>query len=127
STWTRWPPPGAGCPPCSGARPAAGSPVPLPPGTMADMERRPPAPASATMTDIDDPQRIAAALEAACDGLGLPEGLRELLQRARDALRATCSDAEGAQLRYRALFDAVPDPVSILDERGIVLDLNKAG
>ena len=30
-------------------------------------------------------------------------------------------------MRYRALFDAVPDPVSILAEDGTVLDLNKAG
>jgi len=91
------------------------------------MKRRPPAPASDTVPDVDDPQRIAAALEAACDSPGLPGGMRELLERARDALRASSSDAESAQLRYRALFDAVPDPVSILDERGIVLDLNKAG
>src|SRR5690554_5236707 len=127
STWTRWPPPGAGWPRCSGARPAVGSAAPPSPRTMADMKRRPPAPASDTVPDVDDPQRIAAALEAACDSPGLPGGMRELLKRARDALRASSSDAESAQLRYRALFDAVPDPVSILDERGIVLDLNKAG
>ena len=32
-----------------------------------------------------------------------------------------------ADLRYRALFDAVPDPVSVLARDGTVLDLNKAG
>jgi diguanylate cyclase (GGDEF)-like protein/PAS domain S-box-containing protein len=30
-------------------------------------------------------------------------------------------------MRYRALFDAVPDPVSVLARDGTVLDLNKAG
>ena len=91
------------------------------------MGRRPPVQASASLPDVDDPQRIASALETACNNPDLPTGLRELLERARDALHAISSDAESAQLRYRALFDAVPDPVSILDEQGIVLDLNKAG
>ncbi|MEK5756848.1 PAS domain-containing protein, partial [Acinetobacter variabilis] len=47
--------------------------------------------------------------------------------RAREALLAARSGAEAAHLRYHALFDAVPDPVSILDAQGIVLDLNRAG
>ena len=42
------------------------------------------------------------------------------LHEAREALRIE-------QARYRALFDAVPDPVSILARDGTVLDLNKAG
>ncbi|MCD9027691.1 EAL domain-containing protein [Luteimonas sp. BDR2-5] len=75
----------------------------------------------------DDPQRIAAALDLACHDRDLPAHLKRLLAQARDALHATSRDALGAQLRYRALFDAVPDPVSILDERGTVLDLNRAG
>lgn len=50
-----------------------------------------------------------------------------LLSRARDELEAAAQDAETARRRYHALFDAVPDPVSILDENGIVLDLNRAG
>lgn len=91
------------------------------------MHGRPPLQASASPAGGDEPQRITSALEAACEHPDLPDHLRELLISARDALRATSSDAESAQLRYRALFDAVPDPVSILDERGIVLDLNKAG
>jgi len=39
-----------------------------------------------------------------------------------------CAQAlHSSHMRYVALFDAVPDPVSILSETGIVLDLNKAG
>ena len=37
------------------------------------------------------------------------------------------TSAETGPQRYRALFDAVPDPVSIIDWDGTVLDLNKAG
>ena len=37
--------------------------------------------------------------------------------------QASGAEADAAALRYHALFDAVPDPVSILDADGIVLDL----
>ena len=60
------------------------------------------------------------------DGTFLNSSTRALLQRARDALEASSRDAMAAALRYHALFDAVPDPVSIIDAQGIVLDLNKA-
>lgn len=79
------------------------------------------------LPDPDTPQRVVAAIDAACSNPSLPAELRELLVRARDALAAAGREAESADLRYRALFDAVPDPVSILDEQGIVLDLNAAG
>ncbi|WP_407351906.1 EAL domain-containing protein [Luteimonas sp. R10] len=82
---------------------------------------RPAAPADA------DPARLADALEAACRDQSLPAGIRDLLAAAGISLRTAKAGAESAQSRYRALFDAVPDPVSILDETGIVLDLNKAG
>jgi len=75
----------------------------------------------------DGTAQIAHALDTACRDLRIPAEVRVLLAGARDALRAASSDAETARLRYHALFDAVPDPVSILDEHGIVLDLNKAG
>ena len=75
----------------------------------------------------DGAAQIVASLEAACRDLSLPADTRALLCKARDALRAASAEAETARLRYHALFDAVPDPVSILDETGIVLDLNKAG
>ncbi|WP_052100927.1 sensor domain-containing protein [Novilysobacter arseniciresistens] len=68
-----------------------------------------------------------AALEDACRDPDLPEATRNLLQRAHAAVVAARTDADTARLRYHALFDAVPDPVSILDADGIVLDLNRAG
>ncbi|HLT44412.1 MAG TPA: EAL domain-containing protein, partial [Luteimonas sp.] len=85
------------------------------------------APGAADDDAAQDASRIAAALDDASRDPALPAPTRELLARAGDALRAAHSEAEAARLRYHALFDAVPDPVSILDERGIVLDLNRAG
>ena len=70
---------------------------------------------------------LAAALEAAGRDPLLPADTRGLLARAAAELRALAIDADAARSRYRALFDAVPDPVSILSEDGTVLDLNKAG
>ncbi|MBP3985134.1 EAL domain-containing protein [Pseudoxanthomonas helianthi] len=70
---------------------------------------------------------LAAALEAAGRDPVLPAETRDLLARAAIELRALAIDADAARSRYRALFDAVPDPVSILSEDGTVLDLNKAG
>jgi len=87
-----------------------------------------PLPEGATMPPANDgTAQIVASLEEACRDLSLPADARALFAKARDALRAASADAETARLRYHALFDAVPDPVSILDETGIVLDLNKAG
>lgn len=70
---------------------------------------------------------LAAALETAGRDPLLPADTRNLLVRAAAELRALAIDADAARSRYRALFDAVPDPVSILAEDGTVLDLNKAG
>ena len=70
---------------------------------------------------------VLAALAVASRDSALPEATRALLDQAGTALRSARADAESARLRYHALFDAVPDPVSILDESGIVLDLNRAG
>ncbi|MBJ6980944.1 EAL domain-containing protein [Luteimonas sp. MC1572] len=81
----------------------------------------------ALLSDNDGNAQVLAALDSACRDLSLPAHTREMLCHARDALQAASVDAEVARLRYHALFDAVPDPVSIIDEHGIVLDLNKAG
>ena len=75
----------------------------------------------------DDVPPLPDALATAADDPALPASVRALLRRAREALLAARADADAAHLRYQALFDAVPDPVSILDARGIVLDLNRAG
>ena len=74
-----------------------------------------------------EPAAVLAALDAALSSGAAGAGTRELLLQARHALRQALADGETARLRYHALFDAVPDPVSILSETGIVLDLNKAG
>lgn len=83
--------------------------------------------ATTTLSADDGTAQILATLDQSCRDPTLPANARELLAQARDALRAASADAQIARLRYHALFDAVPDPVSILSAEGIVLDLNKAG
>lgn len=75
-------------------------------------------------TDTTD---TLAALERAQRDPTLPADTRALLARAEAALRAAQTETESERMRYTALFDAVPDPVSIIDWDGTVLDLNKAG
>jgi len=75
----------------------------------------------------DGDAAILATLRAAVADASLPADARALFDQAHAALQAASAKAESAHLRYHALFDAVPDPVSILDESGIVLDLNRAG
>ena len=75
----------------------------------------------------DDGHSILAELEAASQEPSLSPSLRGLLCRAASALRSASADVEHAQMRYQALFHAVPDPVSVISADGIVLDLNKAG
>ena len=55
------------------------------------------------------------------------DALRSKLAEAEAALLAANAALEVERNRFRALFDAVPDPVSILGWDGTVLDLNKAG
>lgn len=85
--------------------------------------RRPDAtpPASADMAPT------LAALDRARGDAALDADTRALLERAHAALHTAIEETESERLRYTALFDAVPDPVSILDWDGTVLDLNKAG
>ena len=70
---------------------------------------------------------LLAALQATLTNPSLEPRLRALIEQARSALRTSIAETDEARRRYRALFDAVPDPVSILAEDGTVLDLNKAG
>ncbi|MEJ1095076.1 MULTISPECIES: EAL domain-containing protein [unclassified Pseudoxanthomonas] len=74
-----------------------------------------------------DTAAILLGLERASADTSLSEETRELLAAARTALLAARQDTETARQRYRNLFDAVPDPVSIIAEDGTVLDLNRAG
>ena len=72
-------------------------------------------------------QAALAALTAASVDTAHDPATRALFTQALAALRELLAQKEDALLSYRALFDAVPDPVSILAEDGTVLDLNKAG
>ncbi len=67
------------------------------------------------------------ALRRAGEDPALDADTRALLREAHAALLQANAATLSALARYRALFDAVPDPVSILAEDGTVLDLNKAG
>ena len=74
-----------------------------------------------------DPAQTLEALDRARSDPALPAETRDLLDRAHAALQGTLAEIESERMRYSALFDAVPDPVSIIAWDGTVLDLNKAG
>ncbi len=74
-----------------------------------------------------DMLQTLAALDLARQDAALDADTRALLDRAHAALHSAIDENESERLRYTALFDAVPDPVSILDWDGTVLDLNKGG
>ena len=86
----------------------------------------PPLPAAPDPASTDA-QALAQALRDAAAKSGLSPALQALLLQAGDALAGAQVAIEAGNLRYRALFDAVPDPVSVLARDGTVLDLNKAG
>ncbi|BDU17117.1 sensor domain-containing protein [Lysobacter auxotrophicus] len=90
------------------------------------MKRRTPAQDTAPPTPADATSTLAALQEAARDE-ALPAATRELLLQAHAALATSLAECEAERARYRTLFDAVPDPVSIIAWDGTVLDLNKAG
>ncbi|MGN6225173.1 sensor domain-containing protein [Pseudoxanthomonas sp.] len=75
-------------------------------------------------SDTDD---SLPSLQRAAADPALPADIRDLLARAHEALLAARAQAEAERQRYRNLFDAVPDPVSIIAEDGTVMDLNRAG
>lgn len=75
-----------------------------------------------------DPTETLDALDRARRNPDIaPADAQRLFAHAHAALLAALAETESERLRYTALFDAVPDPVSILDWDGTVLDLNKAG
>lgn len=57
----------------------------------------------------------------------LDANARQLIADAVAAWQDTSAARDAAERRYRSLFDAVPDPVSIIDWDGTVLDMNTAG
>ena len=84
-------------------------------------------PQDAVRPRSDDPVRTLAMLQAACDDPLLPPDVRALLEQACDAMHAALDRADDASQRYQGLFDALPDPISILDWNGVVRDINRAG
>lgn len=84
------------------------------------MSREPPA------RSVDAEGVLATLLGAIADP-ATGEETRALLQDAADALQVATAVGSAERQRYRALFDAVPDPVSVVAWDGTVLDLNRAG
>lgn len=74
-----------------------------------------------------DKSGLDRQLTEALRDASLPADTRALLRRLADELDATRAAVGAERMRYRGLFDAVPDPVSVLARDGTVLDLNKAG
>ncbi len=70
---------------------------------------------------------LLSALDETGARNGLPEESALLMQQVGDLLAEARTALRIEHDRYRALFDAVPDPVSIIARDGTVLDLNKAG
>jgi diguanylate cyclase (GGDEF)-like protein/PAS domain S-box-containing protein len=70
---------------------------------------------------------LCERLRACAADAALPAAAAALLAEAAAALEQAQSDVEAGSKRYRALFDAVPDPVSVIAFDGTVLDLNRAG
>lgn len=80
--------------------------------------------------DAGEAMNAPNALSALNDALADPtlsDATRALLVQARDAILHHRDDIGGANDRYRAIFDAIPDPISVMDENGVVLELNPAG
>ncbi len=91
------------------------------------MTRRTPALEPSESPEPADAKATLAALEQALRDTSIAPDTHMLLRQAHHALARTLADCEAERERYRTLFDAVPDPVSIIAWDGTVLDLNKAG
>lgn len=92
------------------------------------MKPKPPAARPSSSPATADAAATLAAIDHALTGDGeLSEDTRALLQQARQALHDSCAEADAERQRYRDLFDALPDPVSIIAYDGTVLDLNRSG
>ena len=57
----------------------------------------------------------------------LPDSAATRLTAAIAAITAMIRDAQAERIRYEGLFNALPDPVSIIDDDGRIIDLNQAG
>ena len=78
-----------------------------------------------------DPRRsrdnpLVARLEALINTPGATADTR-FLSEVLACLHGLQRDADSVRRRYHSLFNAVPDPVSIIDADGRIVDLNRAG
>ena len=89
------------------------------------MNQAPPRPDAISSAQADAEEALVALLGSLAEP-SLPPEYRVLLQQACDALQVAEAVAAAERHRYRALFDAVPDPVSVIAWDGTVLDLNQA-
>ncbi len=76
---------------------------------------------------VDPTQPLQDALARAAADPTVQPAVRTLMRQAAAELAQARRQVDAEHNRYRALFDAVPDPVSVLSRDGTVLDLNKAG
>ncbi len=91
---------------------------------------KPEAPAAGPSTSpatADAAATLAAIDQALAHDGDLSSDTRALLQQTRQALLDAGAQANAERQRYRDLFDALPDPVSIIAYDGTVLDLNRSG
>ncbi len=72
-------------------------------------------------------EELRCGLGKLADRPDLDADSRRLIGDAVDAWQEACAARDAAERRYQSLFDAVPDPVSIIDWDGTVLDMNTAG
>lgn len=90
--------------------------------------RQPPGLLSTSAPSVaSDKSGLDRRLAEAMRDTTLPAATRDLLRKLSDELDSTRAAVGAERMRYRGLFDAVPDPVSVLARDGTVLDLNKAG
>ncbi len=91
-----------------------------------DSPRTDPAEADTSTSRRERDEALVARLRALIDNPAV-QADPVLLAELRDCVDALQREAESLRLRYDALFDAVPDPVSIISPEGRILDLNRAG
>lgn len=70
---------------------------------------------------------LLATLERAADDAKLDNGTRYLFSRAQHQIFKSQVAHANALREYRLLFDAVPDPITLIDVDGTVLDFNASG
>jgi diguanylate cyclase (GGDEF)-like protein/PAS domain S-box-containing protein len=76
---------------------------------------------------VERAQAALAALSELLRSRGLDEATKTTVRRAIASTEALIREAHAERVRYEGLFNALPDPISIIDADGTVLDLNAAG